>query len=301
MASSLRVNAIVPASGTNVAIGTAGGTITYTASVSGVSTFTTVTATTLNTTTLNVGTGGTVITTTAGGLVGIGTNNPTSSLTVQGTIESVSDTASPNSITEGGQLTLRAPARAATKYRLSIDNHWNTAGTATSVSHMRFFRENDSDGSAGLLLATIDEIGRWRVPNQPAFDAVYTTPGGGTGTQTLNTEIVFNVANTNVGSYFSTSTGRFTAPVAGTYFFSMFGMSDINAAVWYDIRKNGNLITYPHNPYTSTSSPAFRSVGFSVILSLVAGDYVSVFTAGTACGMYGGGNNHNGFCGHLVG
>ena len=39
MASSLRVNAIVPASGTNVAIGTAGGTVTYAASVSGISTF----------------------------------------------------------------------------------------------------------------------------------------------------------------------------------------------------------------------------------------------------------------------
>jgi hypothetical protein len=39
MASSLRVNSIVPSSGTNVAIGTAGGTITYNASVSGISTF----------------------------------------------------------------------------------------------------------------------------------------------------------------------------------------------------------------------------------------------------------------------
>ena len=39
MASSLRVNSIVPSSGTNVAIGTAGGTISYNASVSGVSTF----------------------------------------------------------------------------------------------------------------------------------------------------------------------------------------------------------------------------------------------------------------------
>ena len=47
MASSLRVNAIVPASGTNVAIGTAGGTITYAASVSGVSTFTTLNATSI--------------------------------------------------------------------------------------------------------------------------------------------------------------------------------------------------------------------------------------------------------------
>jgi hypothetical protein len=52
MASSLRVNAIVPASGTNVAIGTAGGTITYAASVSGVSTFTTVSATTVTATTI---------------------------------------------------------------------------------------------------------------------------------------------------------------------------------------------------------------------------------------------------------
>jgi hypothetical protein len=52
MASSLRVNAIVPASGTNVAIGTAGGTITYSASVSGVSTFTTVSATTISATSI---------------------------------------------------------------------------------------------------------------------------------------------------------------------------------------------------------------------------------------------------------
>ncbi len=39
MASSLRVNSIIPSSGTNVAIGTAGGTVTYAASVSGISTF----------------------------------------------------------------------------------------------------------------------------------------------------------------------------------------------------------------------------------------------------------------------
>jgi hypothetical protein len=45
MSSSLRVNAIVPASGTNVAIGTAGGTITYGASVTGISTFSTLNAT----------------------------------------------------------------------------------------------------------------------------------------------------------------------------------------------------------------------------------------------------------------
>jgi hypothetical protein len=56
-----------------------------TLSSSGVSTFTSVTSTTLNTTTLNVGTGGTIITTTTGGLVGIGTTNPNASLSISGT------------------------------------------------------------------------------------------------------------------------------------------------------------------------------------------------------------------------
>jgi hypothetical protein len=300
-----------------VASTTSGGSVTLTSAtlpavsnisatrvnVSGVSTFTSGpvligsgTSTGTASQTLQV-TGGTYIS----GNLGIGTTNPSATLSVNGSIESLSDTNSPNSITEGGQLTLRAPARAATKYRLSIDNHWNTAGTATSISHMRFFRENDSDASSGVLLATIDEIGRWRVPNQPAFDAVYTTPGGATATTTQYTEIVFNVANTNVGSYYSTSTGRFTAPVAGTYFFSMFGMSDVTNVVWYEIRKNGSLITYTHNPYTSVSGPAFRISGCSVILSLAVGDYVSAFTGGTTAGLYGGGNNHNGFCGYLIG
>jgi hypothetical protein len=47
MSSNLKVNSIVPATGSNVAIGTAGGTITYNASVSGVSTFTSVSATSI--------------------------------------------------------------------------------------------------------------------------------------------------------------------------------------------------------------------------------------------------------------
>jgi hypothetical protein len=47
MASSLRVNAIVPSSGTNVAIGTAGGTISLVTNVSGISTFATVRATSI--------------------------------------------------------------------------------------------------------------------------------------------------------------------------------------------------------------------------------------------------------------
>jgi len=163
------------------------------------------------------------------------------------------------------------------------------------------FEIRDASASYATRLS-IDSSGRVTMPAQPAFDAVYTTPNGANGTTTTNTEIKFNVANTNVGSYFSTSTGRFTAPVAGTYFFSMFGMSSVNDTVWYEMRKNGNLITYTHNPYVSfNAGGAYKAVGYSFVITLAVNDYVSVFTGGTTSGMYGGGNNHNGFCGYLIG
>jgi len=104
-----------------------------TLSSSGVSTFTSVTSTTLNTTTLNVGTGGTIVTTTVGGLVGIGTTNPSSILDVRQTQVGNPSINLTNSSTDAG----------------SYASYYINAGNVTGQLYC------DAQGNAGLQGLTI--------------------------------------------------------------------------------------------------------------------------------------------------
>jgi len=242
-----------------------------------------------------------------GGNVGIGTDNPIEKLSVDGAIESLSDGNNP--ALEGGQFVVRAPRdQTGTKYRYIIDNYWGESsyGRAVSgnneVSGIRIVREDDADKANGTVLMSIAQDGIMYLPYQPAFDSVYDSGNGGTGYGSSNAEIVFNVTNNNRGNHFSTSTGRFTAPITGTYFFSFGGMNSSSDTVWYELRVNGGLLTNPHNPYTSVQNGSgFRFVTSQYTLQLNDGDYVSIFTGGTTGGIYGGGNNHNHFVGYLIG
>ena len=132
---------------------------------------------------------------------------------------------------------------------------------------------------------------------QPAFDAVRTS---GTVGDASNNKIVFNSTLTNVGNHYNTSTGLFTAPIAGTYFFSFFGMNN-NALAWYNFRKNGSVISPQHGAYQTNGSD-WSSVSMTIVIVLAANDTMAVYTGGDArVGMYGQGNNHNGFCGYMLG
>ena len=246
---------------------------------------------------------------TSAGKVGIGTDDPAEKLSVDGIIESTSHLG--DSATEGGQLVLRAPRnQTGSKYRYAIDNYWGEAshgragGAGNEVSGIRFIREDDSPAANGQVLMSIAEDGILYLPYQPAFDAVYDSGSGGNSVGTANTEIVFNVVNNNRGNHFNTSTGRFTAPISGSYFFSIGAMSNNGSGqpAWYELRVNGNLLSNPHNPYMSVQNgTGFRHVTSQYVLQLNDGDYVSVFTGTHTGGLYGGGNNHNHFVGYLIG
>lgn len=136
-------------------------------------------------------------------------------------------------------------------------------------------------------------------PLRPAFEAVLTTSAGSVQFTTVNIEIVFNSVNLNNGGHYNVSTGRFTAPVAGTYFFGFFGMSQ--GTSWYQFRKNGSAATYPINPYSNSAASIWAQSKMCSVISLAAGDYVSMFNGASGSGLYGGGNNHNVFCGHFIG
>ena len=84
-----------------------------------------------------------------------------------------------------------------------------------------------NDDSFGIWTAAtnamkIDSSGRMTRPLQPCFQARSTTGNSG-NTWQAGQVIKFQTANTNVGSHYDTSTGRFTAPVAGFYQFNFIG------------------------------------------------------------------------------
>ena len=104
----------------------------------------------------------------------------------------------------------------------------------------------------------------------------------------------------NVGGAYNTTTSRFTAPVAGLYYFN-FSVWHTSGTTRVGIRKNGSYITAGtqaqqiHARMGSTA--ADQDSNLSIILNLNPNDYVDIcIIDGTATMFYA---NH--FMGYLVG
>ena len=181
---------------------------------------------------------------------------------------------------------------------------WRPCAYGQKYGQHYFYGDNSSTAWSAQQQITsmqtnmyITSHGYVRKQYQPAFDAVRTA---GTVPDGANQRIVFNSTLTNVGNHYNTSNGYFTAPTVGTYLFSFFGMNN-NTLAWYNFRKNNSIINPQHGTY-QTNGTDWSSVGMTIVIVLAANDTMSVYTGNSnAIGMYGQGNNHNGFCGYMLG
>ena len=116
-----------------------------------------------------------------------------------------------------------------------------------------------------------------------------------------NTVIIWDQVVLNRGSNYNSSTGRFTAPIAGVYAFWWRG-DTTGAGLQMGIRVNGsttiNSISYAGFGWTGGSSSGHAS-GF-VMVQLNINDYVDVQNQSYAS-MQGQPGYNNGFGGYLLG
>ena len=152
--------------------------------------------------------------------------------------------------------------------------------------------------TAGNEALKIDANGHITNALQPAFLARY----NGTATN-LDTETwVFNSTSINDGynngSHYSTSNGRFTAPVAGRYnihFSTIVSTQATNMTM--QLQKNGSTLDQMHLSQNEGSNK-WNTYHLGGVYNLAANDYVTVYVAG-AYQVYG--QSWSRFTGCLVG
>ena len=142
----------------------------------------------------------------------------------------------------------------------------------------------------------VNSSGHVRMPQQPAFYAYR----AGNSNQVSSGDQIFDTTKTNRGGHYSTSNGRFTAPVAGVYFFSA-------SVQLYGAPTTGHMLSFRINGTDfhgsqNSSNPVYDEragnhgmLYFSAAITLAANEYVTTWTNHTVRGM------QSYFTGYLIG
>ena len=130
---------------------------------------------------------------------------------------------------------------------------------------------------------TVLNGGSVTMPSQPSFMARNHGQVANNAAYVQASPMICYTIDHNIGSHYSTSNGRFTAPVAGRYMYGFsFGIcrTDNNETMYPYFRKNGSQLHYQYwapSGLTNLHAP----ISFSACINLAAGDYLDIQVGGT--------------------
>jgi len=163
------------------------------------------------------------------------------------------------------------------------------------------------DATNSNTAMSVDTAGRILTPARPAFRA---RMSDGTGSTGVNGALVFETEDFDIGGNYDTSNGRFTAPIAGIYWFSFdsltatdtSGSSNATTDVAYvDFQKNGTSIEGSRSYAYHVGGNWQTSLVRADLLSLSANDYITV-VYGSEHAYFDNNNSYDPvFQGYLVG
>jgi C1q domain len=170
--------------------------------------------------------------------------------------------------------------------------HYITDNRGASGQHI-FWHWNGSSWTQDMY---INPNGTVIKPSMPFFAVGLSSGSYGSGATVL-----YNVIYDNNGSYYNSSTGKFTAPVAGRYFFRFHQLNQNGATgdLRMAIVKNGstvngaNYIIYKGSAYWQTQQG-------SITCTLAAGDAVWMINSQDSSTLYLD-SGYNSFQGYLIG
>lgn len=146
--------------------------------------------------------------------------------------------------------------------------------------------------NTGYDLLKVNTAGFVTMPYQPRFHAT-----GNGGSSTSGGLAQFPTVKENIGSYYSNSTMRFTAPIAGTYFFygAMMASTGTGRMIWKFYKNGSSSNGYMQAGGDSTN---YGNWPAAMIMTLAVNDYITmVVEAGTTYNS----NQEQYFGGYLLG